>query len=63
MPFETKRIADIVVMGAVPKNVNGYVNIRTNMTAMNAVVRVAVDISSRTLLCLVSKVAIDCLLF
>jgi hypothetical protein len=44
-PFETKQIADVVVVGGSASLVHGYVNVRTNVTAMNAVVEVAVNIS------------------
>ena len=44
-PYETKPIVDIVVLSSVPNLVHGYVNVRTNVSALDAVVEVSVDVS------------------
>ena len=46
MPYETRKIADIIVLAAEPRIVDGYIKIRTNTTTMDSVLRVSVDVNA-----------------
>jgi hypothetical protein len=44
-PYEAKQIGDIVVISSSPKKFRGYVSVRTNVSQLDAVVPVDVDVS------------------